>query len=91
MWLSLRTFLLTGISRAVTWIAGLWDAKDPTTEVKLVAFGCGVLFAIVALAVALIANGCKIYSEWNDAFLAFCGLIAVGAIIEKTTSKKDLQ
>ena len=91
MWLSLMTFLRTVTSRAMAWIAGLWDSKDPTTEVKLVAFGCGVLFAIVALAVALIANGCKIYSEWNDAFFAFCGLIAVGAIIEKTASKKDLQ
>ena len=77
-------------TRLWAWIAGLWNSEDKTTEVKLLAFGLGVLAAIVWLTGALAGEAWKITDEWNNAFYAFCGLIAVGGIVEAVaTSKKD--
>jgi len=83
------TTLMAMVSRIVTWIASLWDSTDKTTEVKLLAFGLGVLAAIAWLSAALAGNSWKVYGEWNTAFIAFCGLIAIGAIVEKASSKED--
>jgi hypothetical protein len=61
-------------------------------EVKLLAYGLGVLASIVWLTYALHANAGKIYPEWNTAFITFCSLIAVGGIVEAvSTSKKGNQ
>ena len=66
----------------ITWISGLWNGADPTKEVKLLAYGVGVLFAIGWLTGALIAKHGEITTEWNYTFLIFCSMIAAGVGIE---------
>lgn len=88
MWAVLVELWKTGIPRMITWIAGLWDSNDPTTEVKLVVYGLGAGAASVWLTTALIANRGKVYPEWNTAFITFCALIGVGASVEAIKTLK---
>ena len=75
--------------KIVTFIQGLGNPSDPTTEVKLWAFAMGVVAAIGWLTFALVKAKGVIAPEWNSAFVTFGLLIGLGATIEALRNRKD--
>jgi hypothetical protein len=58
------------------WLKSLWDRQDHTAEIKLLAYGAGVVAAIVWL------SNRELTTEWNYAFGTFCLMITGGLTVE---------
>lgn len=77
------------------WFSRLWNSKDPTVEVKLIAFLLVTVSGIVWLTIDLflkVASGDTftfrgITPNWNSAFLTLAGLVGLGAITDKWSGK----
>ena len=70
------------------WVSSLGNPSDPTTEVKLVAFGSGTVAAIGWLSYSLVESKGVITGEWNSALVTFCLLIGLGATVEALSKRK---
>lgn len=79
----------------VDWFTKLWNSKDPTVEVRLIAFLLVTLAGIVWLTIDLFLKVQTdktvlhrgITPNWNSSFLTLAGLVGLGAITDKWSGK----
>lgn len=69
-----------------TWVSGflsrMWDGKDHSVEIKLIAYAAAVVSTIAWLSLSLSRNQWKINSDWNWAFLYFLLMVSAGVGIQ---------